>query len=176
MEEFIPITCDRFVGLLDVMGFKDRIYKSFHDNVKDVLYSLHENLYDIINVPGKFNNAPSVLFPRIKVVMFSDTILLISMGSTLDDFIQISYLTGWVLKHCLLTHIPIKGAMSFGTFTADFEKSVYVGRPLVDDHLLQEELKYYGVIADCTVEDQMKNDMGLFQKYFIKYKTPFKKW
>jgi hypothetical protein len=175
MEEFQwNKKCDRFVVLLDVMGFKDRVYKSSHDEVVKMMESLYDCIYDIKNANGKFNNAVSDLFTSIRVVMFSDSLLLISTGNSSTDYGQIVYLTSWILKHCLRERIPIKGAISFGTFTADFDKSIFVGRPLVDAYLLQEELKYYGVVADCSVEYKMENDPTHFQEYFTQYKTPLK--
>ena len=43
------------------------------------------------------------------------------------------------LETALTNGIPIKGAIAKGIMTADFNKSIYVGVPLIDAYNLQKE-------------------------------------
>ncbi|MEZ4922165.1 MAG: hypothetical protein R2780_03250 [Crocinitomicaceae bacterium] len=74
---------------------------------------------------------------------------------------------------------PTKGAISYGRFTADFEKSIFYGQPLIDAYLLQDELYYYGIIADNNVQAFLgqndKIETSEVDHYFLWTETPLKR-
>ena len=83
-----------------------------------------------------------------------------------------------LLKEALTVEIPMKGAIAYGTQTADFEKSLHFGRPLVDAYLLSEELQLYGVVLHHTMESYLREHKlinAVVKTHAIQYKTPLKK-
>lgn len=171
-------TTDRFVGFFDIMGFKDLVHRKSHQEVLDIM----ERLHDIVNIIDSqadevLNKNPNAVFKApIKPVIFSDSILLISNKGEKIDFEEMLFATVWVLRNCFEIGLPVKGAVSFGKFTADFKKSIYFGQPLIDAHLLQDELLIYGTVFDHTIEDFIaKKDIDIRALTdMIKYKVPLK--
>lgn len=174
-------TTDRFVGFFDIMGFKDIVQRKSHDEILSLMNKLNEEIIQPIesvsyikkNNKGKARKLPT---PIIRPVIFSDSILLISTSNTELDLILITCFTTYVIDHCLEIGLPIKGAISFGKFTADFEKSIYFGQPLIDAYLLQDELLMYGAVFDHTAEsfihkNQLIDDLANVIQI---YKVPLK--
>lgn len=108
-------------------------------------------------------------------VMFSDSIMIVTSGDTFYDAQKITIVSSHLIKECFANGIPIKGAISCGIMTADFEKSIYFGQPLIDAYLLQEELLLYGVILDNKTEAVLEkhNIQENFARW-LTYKTPLK--
>ena len=168
------ITQDRFIAFFDILGFKDFIYRNSHDVVLEKMKYLPIILSDIEeDAHNKLdkNDCEGIIRP----VVFSDSIMLISNDKSIIDLLNLLKCCYWILKNSIQINIPIKGAISSGILTADFNKSLFFGRPLVDAYLLQESMIYYGCIMDNNVEDFFKKNItGSPQKWLIQYRTPFK--
>jgi hypothetical protein len=174
-------TQDRFIAFFDIMGFKDFIYRNDHEvvlhkmlDLKLILSPVKRDAERKLNEPKesevKFYNA------IIRPVVFSDSILLVSDKNTPEDLFTLLFSCTWIINKCIAVNIPIKGAISYGTLTADFDSSLYFGKPLIDAFQLQDSLTYYGCVIDNNVESYLKSgkDAGYSSKWLIKYKTPFK--
>lgn len=180
-------TCKRFVAFLDIMGFKDKVFRESHEKVKSMLESLRptialiENstkaglIQRIIKSPGKDDivSTPSAVFP----VTFSDSIILISGD---DSDISAPFIFTYVeliLINAINNGIPMKGAIACGELTADPDKSLYFGRPIIDAYELQNELQLYGVVLHHTCEkrlNELKIIKYLEDKDIFKYYVPMK--
>jgi hypothetical protein len=174
----------RFIGFMDIMGFKDLVTRKSHDEVKYILntmVSLNKSLESVFGKQKVKVEDQSKSESRIRSVTFSDSIMFISQDDSLEDFIQISFALSIFQEASLQRGAPTKGAMSLGMLTADFENSIFFGQPLIDAYLLQDQLKYYGIIADNKIEEyiinknrQLKQNEPKVDRAFIKLKTPFK--
>ena len=157
MKNF-PITKDRFIVYFDLMGFKDLVYRSSHEQVRSIMdivcrttKEIEEAEMSILDTDpksrgGEFEKA--VVLP----VVFSDSIIFISGDNTLYDAKKAIYVASYFLYSLLTENIPVKGALSYGTFSADFEKSSFFGRPLIDAYLLAEETHFYGAVLHNTFD------------------------
>lgn len=162
-------TCNRFVAFFDIMGFKENVRRNSHHKILSKMRKL-TTIIEPIEYEFKrsyYKNSTqkkSVIAPPIKPVVFSDSVLFISSGDTEDDIIEMIINAGWLMGSCFEKKIPIKGAISFGKFTADFEHSIYFGQPLIDAYELQNELLLYGCIVDHTIESYLhrKNMLEVF--------------
>jgi len=164
-------TCKRYVGFFDIMGFKDLVYNNDHDFVKIKMDKLHEIVQEI-----NLNNPEGLphLFKSIKVVIFSDSILFITND---NSDVSLKYLllnASWFIAKCFKENIPIKGALSYGIFTANFNKSLFFGKSIIDAFLLQEELYMYGALIDCKIQKKMKEYNLLEIKWVKQVTVPFK--
>lgn len=179
---------NRFVVFFDIMGFKDLVMRKPHEYVKEklkqMLYMNKKGLEDIIGkgLAPKTDSKSKSIFPRIRTVSFSDSVLLISQDDSFEDFISILYAAEVSQTSAIQRLLPTKGAISYGKFTADFENSIFLGQPLIDAYLLQDELFYYGIIVDNNVEsyiiDLTKSDQSKISKineFLLKTKTPLKR-
>jgi hypothetical protein len=104
-------------------------------------------------------------------VIFSDSILFISRSNSIYDAQKQMYIASYFLYHTFRAGIPTKGAIAYGTFTADFKKSNFFGRPLIDAYLLAEEVDFYGAIYHHTFENYMKDKKESFPSAITGRKT-----
>jgi hypothetical protein len=174
----------RFIGFMDIMGFKDLVTRKSHEEVKymlNTLVSLNKSLESVFGKPNVKTADREKIESRIRSVTFSDSIMFFSQDDSLEDFLQISYALSIFQEASLQRGAPTKGAISLGMLTADFKNSVFFGQPLIDAYLLQDQLKYYGIVADNKVEEYIidknrKLEPGepRVDRAFVRLKTPFK--
>ena len=171
---------NRFVCFLDIMGFKNMIDTKPHEDVKKMMEEVSRLRQHIINqnkVIKKDETYSIYKNSDIQLVSFSDSIILFTNEDKPADFLLLTYATRKILFEAARLGIPIKGAISYGYITADFENSIFLGRPIVDAYLLQEELFYYGVILDHKAETFYKKNLKEFNGHIMYkvLKTPFKR-
>lgn len=164
-----PITTERFVAFIDIMGFKDMVAKMSHADIYrimqtiDMAKTLNEGVYT-----GKEN--PKL----VKSTAYSDSIMLYSKDKTINAFISLITAVSGLANDLFIEGIPHKGAIAFGKMTLDTERSIFFGQPLIDAYLLQEELHFYGVIIHGTVEEVISdqfNAAGFIKKYDCQLKN-----
>jgi len=189
MAEWEP-TSTRFVAFLDIMGFKDMVFRNKHEEVLKTIETFKTATIDTINdiarirlsqdkKEEKLRYTLKKLFGEsiIKTVFFSDSILLISNDDSADSAEQLIINISIMLKEALAAGIPLKGAIAHGKQTADFDRSLHFGKPLIDAYELQNELHLYSVALHHSAEQHLI-DIGIidrFEKdYLYKYKTPLK--
>jgi hypothetical protein len=181
-------TCNRFVAFMDIMGFKDMIFRNTHASVLKTMMSLLPTL-DAIKLDAQkrmtdkganqdswmsYFGGSSVARP----VLFSDSILLVSSDDSVNSARVLLFHVSWILSSALEIGIPIKGAIAYGKQTADFDKSLHFGRPLIDAYELQNELLLYGVALHHTAEQYLvgKKMMPSLEnsQLLCKYQTPLR--
>ncbi len=147
-------TCERFVAYFDIMGFKDTVSRSNHDEIKDTLSTFIDSIspeyLERVTKPLKVTYDKAL----IKQIIFSDSIILLTKDNSLESAASLIIHAQWFVYIAMLQTIPIpfKGAISYGLITADFDRSLYFGQPIIDAFNLQNELDLYGVIMHHTAE------------------------
>lgn len=167
-------TCNRFVAFLDIMGFKDMVFRNTHESVLKTMESFQtaisiieedaqKKLATLEKKPtaGKGISGVSAVMP----VSFSDSILLVSRDDSIDSASHLLFSVWWLWKEAICSGIPMKGAIAYGEQTADFDKSLHFGKPLIDAYELQDELLLYGVVLHHTMEEYLthNNIMKIFE-------------
>lgn len=152
--------CDRFVAFMDIMGFKERVFRDSHENVSKVMEEIRKQTRKIKKeAKNKLEGRPRGwdTFGKTAIipVIFSDSIILFSSDKSKSAFEYLVFQTKRVMYHALKNNIPIKGAIAYGEQTAAFKKSLYFGKPLIDAFELQKELFFYGVILHHTVQEYL---------------------
>lgn len=172
------VTKNRFIAYFDIMGFKEFVYSNEHDKVFTRMDFLSteiikpiEKLADSI-LSGNKSYYTSIT-NAVKPIIFSDSILLVSEGKSPDDIQSLLDMSCFLLSMCFNNSIPINGVISHGLFTADFSKSLFIGKPLIESYLLQKDLMYYGCICDHHIE-KIINEHPSNRYQLIPYPTPFK--
>jgi hypothetical protein len=175
-----PITANRFVAVLDIMGFTDLVARRPHEEVVSSFKTLLSMTDENINL---FNGALEIKDYSIRKAAFSDTIVFISKGDSLSDLQHMAHNLWTFQLNAFSLQLPTKGAVSHGMVTADFDSSIYVGQPIIDAFLLQGQLHYYGVILDnhtdkriATMEDWLESGLReeVIEEQFPKEDTPLK--
>lgn len=176
-----PSTCKRFVAFLDIMGFRDMVFRNTHEDVLGTLEQFRIAIRKIRKdarerLKGKPSGWDTFGNTIIWPVFFSDSVLLFSSDDSLGSVEHILWGVYLVISRALLKGIPIKGAIAYGEQTADFKKSLYFGRPLIDAWELQNEIVLYGAVLHHTMEKFLiENDLlEEVNSSVLKYPTPLK--
>jgi hypothetical protein len=181
MGERETITSKRFIAFFDIMGFKEMVMRENHDKILNMMKELKKFISSIEScysgIPGKGGKIKTKFIEeRVQTVLFSDSILIFTDSGTKEMAESLIYHCNLFIQYCAKSKIPIKGALSFGKFTSDFNQSIFLGQPLIDAFLLQEELQMYGAILDFNIERKLKELKFDFpnSNELIKYKAPTK--
>jgi hypothetical protein len=139
---------EKYVLYADIMGFKERVMRTKHADLKKELKELRKELYDWLRL--YLENVET-----FKVSFFSDSILIVD-ENTEFGFECISRAAESLMIISLRHKFPIKGAIAKGEFTYEKEEQLFFGRAIIDAFLLQEEVHYYGIVAHHTMEEDIK--------------------
>ena len=82
-------TAQRFVAFLDIMGFKERVARTEHDRLLDLLTNFNR---DITRYVGKYKNA------EIQLAQFSDSIVLFSNDDTPESLKTLAEVTRGIMQ------------------------------------------------------------------------------
>lgn len=164
----------RFVAFLDIMGFKDLVGRNTHDFVLEKLTEISK-LIERIRITNekeevklKYNKAELIPF------IFSDSIVIFTNNSTQESVKLLLYACSFILNNSIEIHLPLKGAVAYGEITIDKAKSIFFGQPLIDAYLLQDELKYYGLILHNSVDKCLYDEKFDLNTHLFRNITPTK--
>jgi hypothetical protein len=156
--------CQRYVAFLDIMGFKDRLQREGHEKVGEMLESFQPTI-EMINKMAKDrlrvrkkdinNKAKEDAISITRPISFSDSIILVTSDDSYESALDIIFYVELIFFEALSEGVPIKGAIAYGEQTADFDKSLHFGRPLIDAYELQNELLIYGCVLHHTMEKRL---------------------
>ena len=158
-------TANRFVGFIDIMGFKDMVARNNHDDIYKMMKKLRKSLEFTEDMFGKsFTEYGEDMF--VKMTTYSDSIIIYSKDDT-DESLE-SFFTSIACLHedLFSLKIPHKGAIAFGKMTLDQDNSIFFGQPLIDAFQLQEEVRFYGIVCHASAENKIKgnpNDIYLYE-------------
>lgn len=168
-------TANRVIAFIDIMGFKNLVQTKSHSQILNKM----EQLSNFVNNLDKKEFEAYGTKSQIRTIIFSDSIVLISENDTISAAINITLHVSFLVNHCFEIGLPIKGCISYGKFTADFDNSLFFGQPLIDAFLLQEELQVYSILIHHSFEAKFgdkKYSNSTFKQggRIEKYKTPMK--
>jgi len=159
------ITEERFVAFFDILGFKDKVMREDHDKIYNDLADIQVN-EDLLN--NTLNN-PTVQKTfqdcDIRIVKFSDSIVLFSKKDTIENFILFLISTRFLFTSFLEKNFLIKGSMAYGKISLDKEKQLYFGQPIIDAYFLEEDVNYIGVVAHNSI-DKFKQSIDKNNKFY----------
>ena len=147
-------TTNRFVVFLDIMGFKNMVARQEHQEVLEKLQLLQKEISFYVGLHKHIN---------IQLAQFSDSIVLFSQDASSESFVALSDIAAAIMMTAIQQGIPLKGAIAKGKVTCDIPKQLFFGQALIDAYLLEENIKYYGVVVHHTAELDAKNDIQHFR-------------
>lgn len=148
---------DRLILYADFMGFKERVYSTDHEKLRNTLEQFNQAWHNRLQ--------PLQMSGELKFVQFSDSVLVIVNGINARMFNLLTKAAISLMHEALKIHFGIKGVIAQGVFSFDNENGLYFGRPLVDAYLLHEEIKYYGIVVHHTAENTVKNNVSRSNPY-----------
>jgi hypothetical protein len=142
------LSASRYVAFYDIMGFRDFVKRNrrSHKTIYKVMESLHqagERARELSTL--MFGKELSTVFDAINIVQFSDSIVAMTADTSQESAGLITLASQVLFIRALQEGTVLRGAVAAGHFTADFQKSIFFGQPLVDAYLLEEDQAWYGV-------------------------------
>lgn len=151
-------TAPRYVAFFDVMGFKAMLDR--HAGEPEAIYELMDSLRKAAASAEELNyNTRTPIGPMnfpgcwVRFAQFSDSIVLITRDASQQSSALIALATQFMFIRALGIGVPIRGAIARGEFTADFDKQIFFGQPLVDAYLLEEKQAWYGACYHSSCDD-----------------------
>ena len=146
---------EKFVLYLDIMGFKERVNRVGIEELREQLLRFktkNNKLKPLLE--GKTNTL-------IHMAQFSDSIVLVSRDTTVEDLNRISKAATILMQTALQTGFALRGAIAKGYMVFDNKDQLFFGKALVDAYLLEEELCYYGVVFHDSMEEIILKALSL---------------
>lgn len=163
------ITANRYVGFIDIMGFKDMVARSSHEEIYIMMQEIENAKRSNVNMKWD-----GLEVPIVRSTFYSDSIILYSKDDSKDSAINMNYTISSLTNDLICSGVPHKGALAFGKMTLDNEKSIFFGQPLIDSYLLQEELLLYSIVIHSSAEAEIER-IGIRESLFtFDYLCPFK--
>lgn len=165
------ISTDRYVGFIDIMGFKDMLTRRTHEEVYNLMQNVSKSVTSIQAVYSVDYESEADIDINITMILFSDSIMVFTRDAEQHSLENLVAAISALSESFFTDGIPHKGAIAYGKMTLDFKKSIFFGQPLVDAFLLQEELKFYGIVIHGTAEQigDINEDESV-----LDYNCPFK--
>jgi hypothetical protein len=146
----------KYVAFFDIMGFKDFVYRNNHKDVKKRLEIFTKFKEQVANLRKRDGDSPNPIgFEKISAATFSDSLLIVTDSNSSNELVCLITLMSNIFRNAFESQIPLKGALAYGEFTADFEESIFFGRPLIDAYELAEDLEFYGTAIHHTAESKI---------------------
>lgn len=165
------MTAEQFVVFLDILGFKERVFRNSHAAIEKDLRELNEEIIQLVNssMDNAMDEARVVVVndaeggqeqrnlsqeagSPIQLAQFSDSIVLFSNDVSTTSLNRIANVASKIMNASMSKGFPLKGALAQGTMTNDPQKQLFFGRALIDAYLLEEELHYYGIAVHHSAE------------------------
>jgi hypothetical protein len=153
-------TAERYVGFYDIMGFRAFVARYGGDH--SVLHKIMQDLYDIAvhaeemhPHPGrKLHPAVGCRGSQVRIIQFSDSIMALTRDASATSSLLIQLVSQMFFLHALRLGTALRGAIARGTITADFERSIFFGQPIVDAYLLEENQAWYGIAEHSSTQPE----------------------
>jgi len=184
MDDNWEPTKDRFIAFFDYLGFSNYVMRNKHQVVSKRMNKLHKSLEHIVRAAlskklyiGEGDNQKSITNYNAKVTMFSDSIIIFSENDSKENLMFLLLVSLEFFRKCIANNIPVKGAISHGTLTADFERNIFFGKSLIDAYHLESELQMLGIVLDQRSEKKAReyNLVDIDSPKLLKnYLVPFK--
>jgi hypothetical protein len=140
---------NRWLAYFDLLGFKNLVRKNY---IEDVLSIYEEDALDSLRKsaePHKING--------ISFFWFSDTFIIFTKGDSEKEFAYIEQVSRLFFQRLILNHIPVRGALTVGSFYADQDKKVFLGEALIDAYEYGEKQNWLGFLLTPHVYHHLKN-------------------
>ena len=174
MKEKWNETSNRYIAFIDIMGFSNLVYRNTHDSVKKKMLLFTKAIAKIEKVMKEGYKEDPKDFSNIRTVVFSDSVLILTPDSSKISLRTLLFACEILLAKSLESEISIKGAISYGQITADFEKSIFFGKGLIDAYKLEQQILYFGIAVDHKIEKKIRTLKLDTDNLLIRKKIPTK--
>jgi hypothetical protein len=146
-----PIQCKGFVTLIDILGFKDFVFKD--GNLIELF-----NYYDsLLKNDSKCN---------VDYLVFSDTIILYTTKDNDESFREIAWKSSNLLFSLLKRNIPVRGCLSYGDILLykNERGTILAGNCIIDAYQFEEKLNWVGIVISPLLLKKYNDFLTIIKK------------
>lgn len=112
----------------------------------------------------------------IYIVNFSDSIIVFSKDDSIQSLEVLLYSLRFIFMNSIWKKIAIKGGIAHGLMTVNKSLNLFVGQPIIDAYLIEEEVNYLGATCHNSIDLYLNNNLptNLINILLFEYKTPLK--
>jgi hypothetical protein len=133
-----------YVAVLDILGFSERVARDSE------LGGLDRYIDTVLAVSTPYHG--------LRVILFSDTVVLYSLDDSDMAFLNITEATSRLSFALLMQEVPLRGAIAYGAFSrSEYEANgtVIAGPPIIEAHYYEARLQWIGVMLAPSVLRQV---------------------
>jgi hypothetical protein len=173
-----------FIAVCDILGFSSLVYNSDPETiVNQQLRWLRQVLQHSVYKSTFPQHVPSILdlerHAKIGVALFSDTILFFTKEDTNEAIRELLATIGWLIFETIIHgQTKIRGGIAYGEAVIDVRNSLFVGRPIIDAHKLEQSQQWAGAALHESAIDRLPKDVragGYADWWIIRHDVPVKK-
>lgn len=140
---------ERWLGYFDLMGVKILQKSGKQELIFDALSSAINEFKKCVTT---WNN--------IRYAWFSDTFIFYSMDDSKQSAATVDCISRWFTYFLIIGGIPVRGAISCGSFYADEENKLFFGEALIEAYEYGEAQDWIGFIL-CPSAEERLNKLNL---------------
>ena len=148
----------RYVAHLDILGMSELVHKDF-DDAWGMLSDLVEVRDKLSGISIEFLETKEIVNVSevIKMVTFSDTIVLFTKRNTEIELRCMIVLITEIFHKAIYKCVPIRAGLSVGKFSFNDEKAMYAGPALIEAYRIGEGSQWLGIsLAESIHEEAIK--------------------
>lgn len=181
-NDFLP-SKHRYIGICDILGFKNKIYNHGLDKpslkywklimMSKWLVHINSNLFPN---SGKGNDTVHHTVFSDSILIWSDEIDPIENPRDLGTVSSFFDVCNSLIAHGILFNLPIRAGISFGKVCIGTNSNIYVGEPIIEAYQTEQKQKWIGGAChdNCKGAPHFKQ-AELFWRDIINYKVPITK-
>ena len=121
------------------------------DQAWGTLSDLSEAKEEILNLEIEVVNKHLRIRDRVRTLMFSDTIVMFTLGEDAEDLYAILILCTELFSRSLKRCVPLRVGIAHGPFRVNLPLQMFAGPSLVSAYWLGEQSQWLGIVVDSTV-------------------------
>lgn len=146
-EEFRPLRySNRWFCYLDLLGFTALVND---ENIANVIPLYNKALAKMERL-AKPKKGHGVTYS-----WFSDTFIIYSYGGKESDFAYVEQTGRLFFQELILSHIPVRGALTFGKLYSQSSRNIFVGPALIDAYYYGERQNWLGFLLTPSVTERL---------------------
>ncbi len=173
------ITDKRFVAYIDILGFKDWVARSTHEEIYEKLLVISDRKISLENLSKKEGITKYIGNGDIYTVSFSDSIIIFSKNDDIENFGFFILTVGLFFENAIRHEIPMKGGVAYGKVSLNKSEQIYFGQAIIDAYLMEEDVNYFGITLHNSVDKYIDDNIEDIKNDNVNYrlfecKTPLK--
>lgn len=137
---------NRWFCYLDLLGFKDLVRTSAIEQVIPLYREVTEILAQQVAPKQSLGISHS---------WFSDTFIIFSRGDSEREFSLVEQAGRLFFQKLILSHIPVRGALTFGKLYSQLEQNIFIGDALIDAYEYGEKQAWLGFVLTPHVHEKL---------------------